>query len=627
MAVAAYDSDLTSANGGVIAVGNTATDAGTWDESSDAAWDGAGAPGDESNFYINLTNCISAQYTKSELGTIIYDGEGTTHAVDAAGAVLVWSFWASPASLSTYVAGGVRLIVGAGLGDFYAWDCGGSDFEPNPLGGWYCYAINPAIGSPSDTVGTPGVAPYDNFGVAVDATAQARGYPFAVNAIRVGRCTLEVTAGQAGSYGTFSGMEAFDTSTNLRYGLFQNIYGSYRWQGLISLGVVGTAVDFRDSNVSISIANTPSVTSTFNRIEIHHADSNVEWSNVIFSSPGVNNPTAQTASPGELEVVDDATVVFDGCLFQDMATFIFQSNSTVTNSTFQSCSNIDSGGGVFTGTNVLTPTVAADSYGILWDSGTNPDGYLDDMTFSKGTNAHHAINFGTSAPTTITLRGINFSGFSASDEQNDSVLYISNTVDTITIQCIGCTGTVSYKRAGSNTVNVTQGVLTEITVKDVDTGSGVDGANVLVLAADGTNFPYNASVNITGSGTTATVAHTSHGLATGDKVRIVGANEDEYNGTFVITYSTDNEYTYTTTSAVTGSPATGTITATFAFIKGTTAGGGVISDQRVLPSGDQPIIGWARKSTASPYYKEALISDTVDDALGKSITVLLISDE
>lgn len=69
------------------------------------------------------------------------------------------------------------------------------------------------------------------------------------------------------------------------------------------------------------------------------------------------------------------------------------------------------------------------------------------------------------------------------------------------------------------------------------------------------------SVTITSSGTTATVSHSSHGLATGVEVTIAGANESAYNGTFAITVVDDDSYTYTLGSATT-SPATGTITST-----------------------------------------------------------------
>jgi hypothetical protein len=42
---------------------------------------------------------------------------------------------------------------------------------------------------------------------------------------------------------------------------------------------------------------------------------------------------------------------------------------------------------------------------------------------------------------------------------------------------------------------------------------------------------------------------------------------------------------------------------------------------------DQPVSGWARKSTSAPYYKTGLISGTIDTELGVSLTTLLLSDE
>jgi hypothetical protein len=361
MAVAAYDSDLTSSNGGEITIANDET---WWDESTNSAWDDEGAPADEVNFYIQGSECISAQFTKTGVGTIIFDANGTTYTVDTDGAILIWAFWASPASLKTYANGGMRMLVGNSYGNFDVWKASGSDFEPNPLGGWYCYAVDPSENY--DTrVGTGASSPYEFFGTAVDATAQARGYPNAVDAIRVGRCTLEVTEGQASAYGTFAGMEAFDDAG--KYGLFQNIYGTYRWQGLMSLGVTGTAVDFRDSNVNISVANTPMVGANFNKIEIHNAGSNVEWSAINISSPGVNDSVAVTNSPGKLEVVDDADVTFNNCTFTDLDTFVFKGNSTVVNTTFRRTGQITTSSGVFTncvidscvsGTSMLTDDVS-----------------------------------------------------------------------------------------------------------------------------------------------------------------------------------------------------------------------------------------------------------------------------
>jgi hypothetical protein len=628
MAVAAYDSDLTSSNGGEIAVGNTSTDSGTWDESSNASWDDAGPPDDETNFYINYTNCISAQFTKTGQGTIIYDDGGTTHSVDTDGAVLIWYFWASPASLSTYANGGIKILAGSSLGDFYAWDCGGSDFEPNPLGGWYCYALNPAIGSADDTVGTPGSAPYDNFGIATNATAQARGYPSAVNAIRVGRCTLEVTNGQAGDYGTFSGMESFDTSTNARYGLFQDIFGAYRWQGLMQLGTSSTSVDFRDGNVSINVANTPNVTSSFNKIEINNSSSNVEWTNVIMTSPGVNNTVAATASRGDFNVVDNATVDLEGCSFTDMGTFTFNdgtNSNTITGTTFRRCNLVTTGGATFTG---CTFDDTNDSTKAVIVSSPANAAKISDSTFISGGTGHGLEIGGTAAD--FTLTGCDFSGYDTADPGTaaNKAIYVNIASGTVNLTISGGSGISAdhHVRTAGATVNILTGSVTLTVTAKTAGGTAVENALVYLQAADGTGpFPFEDTVTITNSGTTATVSHTSHGMASNDYVFIDGASHHQNNGVFQITVTGANAYTYTMASAP-GSDPTGTIESTFVALYGLTNASGIKTASRVY-SADQNVTGWVRKSSASPYYKEGPLSGTVDSADGYTNTAVLVSDE
>jgi len=74
------------------------------------------------------------------------------------------------------------------------------------------------------------------------------------------------------------------------------------------------------------------------------------------------------------------------------------------------------------------------------------------------------------------------------------------------------------------------------------------------------------TVTITRSSQTATVAHTTHGKATGDYVTISGANQAEYNGTWRITVTGANAYTYTVAGSP-ATPATGTITSRKAYVK------------------------------------------------------------
>jgi hypothetical protein len=75
-----------------------------------------------------------------------------------------------------------------------------------------------------------------------------------------------------------------------------------------------------------------------------------------------------------------------------------------------------------------------------------------------------------------------------------------------------------------------------------------------------------------------------------------------------------------------GSNPTGTITSTFVVLSGLTNAQGQLTMSRVFPN-DQPITGWARKSSAAPYYKQGPISGSVDSGTGATLTALLIADE
>lgn len=74
--------------------------------------------------------------------------------------------------------------------------------------------------------------------------------------------------------------------------------------------------------------------------------------------------------------------------------------------------------------------------------------------------------------------------------------------------------------------------------------------------------------SLTSSGTTATATVTNHGYIVGQSVTIKGATQTEYNGTYsVVSTPTANTFTYTFAGSAT-TPATGTITATPAFVSG-----------------------------------------------------------
>jgi hypothetical protein len=118
------------------------------------------------------------------------------------------------------------------------------------------------------------------------------------------------------------------------------------------------------------------------------------------------------------------------------------------------------------------------------------------MFFSKGAAAHHAIEFGTNAPTTMTLTGVTYSGFNAANGQNDStLLFPDKGSDTTWTINISGGDTPSYKKArAGDTVNIVASTTitltgliagTEIRVYDSGDDSVIDG-----IESSGTSWAF-----------------------------------------------------------------------------------------------------------------------------------------
>ena len=112
---------------------------------------------------------------------------------------------------------------------------------------------------------------------------------------------------------------------------------------------------------------------------------------------------------------------------------------------------------------------------------------------------------------------------------------------------------------------------------------------------------------------------------TAPAVRIVGAAQEEYNGIRTVTVSDANTYTFTVSGTPT-TPATGTITSTFVALEGLTDVNGELSASRVY-STNQPVNGWTRKSTSSPFFKQGVLTGTITSGSGFDGTAVMISDE
>jgi hypothetical protein len=572
---------------------------------------------------------ISAQCSLKvgELQSLGMDaGSGVTIPTD--GAIFMWFKFDAGGILDTYDNGGVRAVIGASYTNWDAWKAGGVDKPPNPAGGWWNYAINPLVRTYEYRNGTGTGTTYRYAGMAIDVTAAGptKGQPFKIDGFRYGRGSIIFEYGSSGDgYANFADAAAKNDANDAtdgynRWGLFTAYGGGYLWKGRMQLGTSSNALEMEDENIFILIDDTINCTTNFNTIEVNNASTVITWTNVIFKALG-------TQSPGRLVMNANADMNLEACQFFNMGAFTFGGTaSEFLNCTWQSCGLITVAGGKLNGSQILASTVAADASAVNWNVNVDPDGYLDNLTISEGSNAHHAIEFGTLVPSTMTIRGLNVgSDFNASDGQNNSTFYFADIAGTITLNCIGCTGNMTYKSAGATIIIVSDPVTVKVTVKTA-TGTVIENARVMLKCADGSGpFPYQESVTIVKAIDQAVVTHTGHPFQVGDKVLIEGANEDEYNGIKTLTGASSGQYAYYV-GAGASSPVTGTITSTFVMIAGLTDSNGEISDSRVY-STDQNVVGWARKSSSTPLYKTGPISETVDNTDGLSVTAVLIADE
>jgi hypothetical protein len=341
---------------------------------------------------------------------------------------------------------------------------------------WFQRKVDPNVTPRDRTTGSPnGTWQWFGWNANVGVTqAIGKGNPYGIDAIRFGRCDLVSTLGDlANGYATFLGAADWDNTMTRRLGLLIPQNGAYYWQGLLSLGTSGTAVDFRDANRAIFIANTEKVSSNFNKFEVRNASSRVDWTSISITALG-------TVARGNFEVVNNADVNILQCVFTDMGTFAFLSASTIDASTFRRCDQVTAGGAAFSDTlfdsSRATSAVSATTLNIF-----------DNCSFvSDGTG--HAVNLGTVAATTSMNWNCSDSGYAATNGStgNETILVNVAASQTLTIN-VGAGYTIpTYYNTGAGTVSVVSGqVTTTLTVVITGTVTPIEDARVYLVATGG----------------------------------------------------------------------------------------------------------------------------------------------
>ena len=613
--MATYGTDLV-----VIATGSDG-ESGTWGEF--VGWASGGSPGAETENFIQNTQSQSQTFGNATTGkSIAFDaGSDVSASIPTGDVIMGWVFMGAPTNMYSYASGGHRFGIGASLTNLDMWAISGDNRPPNPYGGWWNVAIDPTV-TPDYTGGTGSGGAWQFFGSLIGDTTLgirvkiAKGNPHAVDGMLMGRGEIYCT----GTGATFTLMAAQNDLVANRWGCLQDTGGgTFLWKGLMSLGQSGTSTTFSDSNKSISIDDTAKTYLAFNKIEIRNASTSVTWNNISFFSKG-------TLSPGQFEMVENATVAKTGCSFNNMDTFTYLSNGTLTSCNFIGCGVITHGGADFLDCAFQGNEGTADTSYMVYNIAVDPNGEMDGSSFTMGTALTHGIELGTSCPTSMTFTNFTTSGYHASNGQTSSFFHIKETsaAVTYTLNIIGGTGNFSYKSAGAIVNVVISPVALTVKVQDESDNTNIQYSAVTITAATTGPLPFEDTVTITSATQVATVAHTAHGLATGQKIKIDGAVQNEYNRIKTVTVTTTDAYTYPVVGTPT-SPATGTIKATAIIIDGETDVNGEISDTRSY-SANQDYTGLIQQGTRIPLYKARPVSGTVDKDNGGTLNVLLTKD-
>ena len=404
----------------------------------------------ETDDYIQGSSCISRNPWSSSIRGMLYNASTTIASGDA---VFLWWKADVAQALATEASGGIQVLIGSSTSDYRAYYVAGSDTYQ--LGGWRCAAIDPTS-TPSTTVGSP-TATTAYFGVRwnVPSSGPSKGFPFKIDAIRHGR-EATITAGDSGDPATWSKLGAYSADITRRWGVSTPTDTGVQAQGIVNWGSGSASVYSRDSNRTIVLLGTKGFTETsFTQIVIQHASTDLEWDNITISALG-------TLNRGLVSILNNAKAWLTNCTFAGLDTITDGgSNTKFDGSVFRGCNAVTSAGGTFIGCSVLAPTVAADTSSLVHNVALDTVGRLDGMSFSRGTNAHHAIELGLTSPIEVTLSGQSYSGFNAADGENDSVLHIKRTSGTVTINISGGGQVPSYKSDGA-TVSIVSSVDYEV---------------------------------------------------------------------------------------------------------------------------------------------------------------------
>jgi len=418
---------------------------------------------------------------RSDLDTGYYD-HGSAPVTAANKHVRMWLNFTAVAYLDTEANNGMEFLMYDGSTTEYRVAFGSDTY----FGGWINYVVD------CDKFTTLTLANVQRWGCRFNRTsAPANKDNFWADYIRY-LDGYYVTGGTSGDKIDLAGIasEDIDTSGTLNgYGIVLEYEGAYFCYGELQIGNGATTTYFEMINEVLIYTDQP-VASGLYKFEGDGSGCDIVLESSVIKSAGSTDDTRFILDMDETNL---SSVSITDSKFTRAGECRFKSGQTVTDNAFVDCGQILAAGADFDGCSVDEYEGTANTSALIWNVNTDPDGLLDNMSFTKGTAATHAIEFGTTSPTTMTLRGVDVSGYNASNNQNDSTLHIKRTTGDVSISLIDCSGTFSYRTDGANvTISNTKNVSFHVEDKDEN---NIQGARVDVQKDPAITYTSAASGN------------------------------------------------------------------------------------------------------------------------------------
>jgi len=539
------------------------------------------------------------------------DLSGTTH-------LRVWFLDSAAGLLANQSAGGIQLGVSDGSNTGY-WYLGGKDTYS---GGWVNLVVNCASSVQNGTKPTSMNA-ITSIIVRINQTSAGKNFDN-VWVDNLNKCDGLIAYGDdSGGYFDFDDIYAADDATTLGIGIIRKIGGVYYLVGSLDIGdsAGSNSCKFQAKSQIAVFEDRPVSTSLYGFNIIDNGTGTTEFIlGAKSGSAGIQGCTIRVASNTQsakffidgLTDTDVDNFKLYGSVFYGAGAISFPAaaaNVEILNCSFEECAQVIPGSAGVSGCFFIN-TSDADA-ALLWNESID----ISSCSFIGNTNG----------------AGIEMPGYAGSPYAYDALLFSGNTYDVynssgsaISVNKNNGSNPTTYE--GSSVTFLGVSVTTQITCKNVTNLALIENARVLLEAADADGpLNYQESVSIVRSGSTATVTHTGHGLATDAWVHIRGCNEPEYNIVAQITYISDNSYSYSV-SGTPDSPATGSPTSTTVIFNHLTNSSGIVTDSRSFAS-HQNVVGRARKSTSQPLFKSQPISEQINKDTGLTLNVLMIPDE